>query len=913
MGPRKKPAAALVAPDRPEAEAERRSKASRASPSLLDLDLPVRQAANAANSLADHLLAAPWRLEVLDSTDAGRGGIYERERLAALGQPSYRCASGCRISWNGEVWDFLDAAGVSTAILRNAALPHLAMKSWESTGANSQELRGLLCKVAPAKRIRVADGTYLLQRARKNLRPVYHLEHHEEEKCVLGENDTNATDEEDSRSHVLKLEFHGSVDAGRWELRRGDWLVRLLGDGATFQPQELVNSGVEVLDSRARDPRRSTHDTVPRCVQDVVEDFTSGQDDQVADSGRDNIQEARAITSVVRWWHLTRYNWVVQVRENSWSQLRDVSDQIVELDATTFSDSHCDFCGRQRNLFGVRAYRKLEACPTQCGLCSEIGLLAAPQTTGRRELIAEMFWSCHKCVHYLLGAPAARLRRKPEPKDTGPKPSGSSLKAEVHASTADSKDVRKLFDSRPLEGLPTNDLEKLCLAYGLRTSLSSALSESRRRSELVEILRRYRGDIGASSSTCPGVTTARSAQPTPRRAQVNRENAWSEDEDDDEDEDEADDLTAPHCACGAPSIRRTVKQGANEGREFFRCLLWPDPEHCGFFQWAPEEGAPTCCCGELAVKLAVRKEGPNLGRQFYSCPKGQAHRCRFFAWADEPIKSPTEAVSAPEEGAPGCGCGERAVKLTVRKEGPHVGRQFYSCPKGQAQQCGFFAWADETMTAPTASVSAGPPCRCHSSAVKRQVQKDGPNKGRSFYACSKRMNDATRCNFFEWVVEDGGAAVKSQSPSPAAANAKASELGGIAGPDRLPTPPSAATSSVGSPLATPHQNASAASPRCVCGLPGMSYRVQREGPNHGKVFFKCGKPQGEPTRCSFFSWAPEAPSIASPPQGAASPALVPFRLATPQPVPPADGVKRDACFRCGQRGHWARSCPQSGD
>lgn len=36
-------------------------------------------------------------------------------------------------------------------------------------------------------------------------------------------------------------------------------------------------------------------------------------------------------------------------------------------------------------------------------------------------------------------------------------------------------------------------------------------------------------------------------------------------------------------------------------------------------------------------RLTVRKEGPNQGRQFYACPKshGDADRCQFFIWADE--------------------------------------------------------------------------------------------------------------------------------------------------------------------------------------------------------------------------------------------------------------------------------------
>lgn len=34
-------------------------------------------------------------------------------------------------------------------------------------------------------------------------------------------------------------------------------------------------------------------------------------------------------------------------------------------------------------------------------------------------------------------------------------------------------------------------------------------------------------------------------------------------------------------------------------------------------------------------RLTVHKDGPNKGRQFYGCPKGINSTCRFFKWADE--------------------------------------------------------------------------------------------------------------------------------------------------------------------------------------------------------------------------------------------------------------------------------------
>ena len=41
-----------------------------------------------------------------------------------------------------------------------------------------------------------------------------------------------------------------------------------------------------------------------------------------------------------------------------------------------------------------------------------------------------------------------------------------------------------------------------------------------------------------------------------------------------------------------------------------------------------------------------------------------------------------------------CNCGTEAVQRTVQKEGPNKGRQFFTCSKPRDDQCGFFEWAD---------------------------------------------------------------------------------------------------------------------------------------------------------------------------------------------------------------------------
>ncbi|VEN63039.1 unnamed protein product, partial [Callosobruchus maculatus] len=105
-----------------------------------------------------------------------------------------------------------------------------------------------------------------------------------------------------------------------------------------------------------------------------------------------------------------------------------------------------------------------------------------------------------------------------------------------------------------------------------------------------------------------------------------------------------------------------------------------------------------CTCNKTAILLTVRKDGPNKGRQFYKCPEAV---CNFFLWAPDP--NGTASTSGSPRTSFGnvqqdmrCNCGQQAALRTVNKEGPNKGRQFYCCPKPIGEGCKFFKWADES-------------------------------------------------------------------------------------------------------------------------------------------------------------------------------------------------------------------------
>ncbi|KAE8539089.1 hypothetical protein D1P53_005460 [Cryptococcus gattii VGV] len=126
-----------------------------------------------------------------------------------------------------------------------------------------------------------------------------------------------------------------------------------------------------------------------------------------------------------------------------------------------------------------------------------------------------------------------------------------------------------------------------------------------------------------------------------------------------------------------------------------------------------------CNCGREAVSRVVAKaDSAHKGRSFWACPQPQGEQCGFFEWGTDgdmarsagPSNSRIASVQPPpakrkktvtrndppaRDGVPSCKCGLDAAFATVAKEGPNKGRQFWACPNNPKAQCGFFQWEDD--------------------------------------------------------------------------------------------------------------------------------------------------------------------------------------------------------------------------
>lgn len=151
--------------------------------------------------------------------------------------------------------------------------------------------------------------------------------------------------------------------------------------------------------------------------------------------------------------------------------------------------------------------------------------------------------------------------------------------------------------------------------------------------------------------------------------------------------------------------------------------------------------------------------------------------------------------------------------------------------------------------APAAPIARPPPppdaplCKCGIPAALNTVSKEGKNKGREFFGCSK-FPAPDKCDFFEWR----GAKATQSRPQSAAAS-----------PSRPPSQQMAASPSTRPPPAAGAAGPSAAgnggvvlSFSVLCSGHGKPTKrlVSHSTANPNRVFYKCN----EPDACKFFQW-----------------------------------------------------------
>eukprot|EP00045_Choanoeca_perplexa_P016767 m.230644 g.230644 ORF g.230644 m.230644 type:complete len:1080 (+) comp17354_c0_seq4:65-3304(+) len=159
----------------------------------------------------------------------------------------------------------------------------------------------------------------------------------------------------------------------------------------------------------------------------------------------------------------------------------------------------------------------------------------------------------------------------------------------------------------------------------------------------------------------------------------------------------SDDVQTLECGCNQPCVSYVTKQGQNEGRRFYKCAN-KDQGGCDLFVFEDSLGPP-CNCKRPSSRFEAKS-----GVVYLKCLLGD-NGCGFFQ-AENEYGASTKSFGGGSQGrgqgqaeaGMRCNCGQAAVMRTVRKEGANKGRQFYCCskPSGDDARCDFFMWADDT-------------------------------------------------------------------------------------------------------------------------------------------------------------------------------------------------------------------------
>ena len=133
-------------------------------------------------------------------------------------------------------------------------------------------------------------------------------------------------------------------------------------------------------------------------------------------------------------------------------------------------------------------------------------------------------------------------------------------------------------------------------------------------------------------------------------------------------------------------------------------------------------------------------------------------------------------------------------------------------------------------------------CHCGLTTILREVKKDGPNKEKLFYTCSKSYEE--KCNYFMWKDE-------SDKKRGLNVNIKSVQSSVLKDPE-LCEERKESTEENDEKYYKQQQKMGL---MCYCKLPSVSREVKKDGANKGKIFYTCSIYFDD--KCKYFVWKDE--------------------------------------------------------
>lgn len=222
--------------------------------------------------------------------------------------------------------------------------------------------------------------------------------------------------------------------------------------------------------------------------------------------------------------------------------------------------------------------------------------------------------------------------------------------------------------------------------------------------------------------------------------------------------------------CHQPARQQTVqREGPNKGRQFYKC---PKPNECKFFQWADEPPAATApsrssnsqssCANNSSAWSSTNARGnsqtePSRGSHNIASSWGTQNRSNSQTETSSWGSNNSQENKSREAGGSNSTSWGRSSQQSAENVATNWNRSNNSSSSGGAGSSTYMRSNSSSTVTITQTKTSGNgndvQCNCSKPASSLTVVKDGPNKGRPFFACPTREREKS-CGFFQWGDTD---------------------------------------------------------------------------------------------------------------------------------------------------------------
>jgi DNA topoisomerase-3 len=219
----------------------------------------------------------------------------------------------------------------------------------------------------------------------------------------------------------------------------------------------------------------------------------------------------------------------------------------------------------------------------------------------------------------------------------------------------------------------------------------------------------------------------------------------------------------PKCSVGKLETRVVRKEGPNKGKQYLVCSMNKGaevPGSCDYLDFKidvkdlPNTGKPCPTCGTgKQVTIGIMKKGERRPTAVLVCStrrRDDKTSCQFIDWND------VKAKALPDDGkpCPKCGTGVMQTKM-IRKDGPDKGKTFLACSAnvmGDKSSCQHVDFSNiRPAVKPLPDHGKTCPACSKGTLVTKTVTKEGPNKGKPYLACTGYDPKVEgSCRHFDW-------------------------------------------------------------------------------------------------------------------------------------------------------------------